>query len=62
MYPYQESEEGGRDGEREEEEEDDERPECKRDEFICLIVFSHDSEAINAAKDAGEAGTVFCIK
>lgn len=40
--------------------EENERPECKRDEFICLVAFSYDSEAIDRAKDAGEAGAV-CI-
>ena len=32
----------------------------KRNEFICLVAFSYDSEAIDRAKDAGEAGAV-CI-
>lgn len=40
--------------------EEDERPECKRDEFICLVAFPYDPEAIDRAEDAGEAGAV-CI-
>lgn len=39
--------------------EEDERPECKRDEFICLVAFSYDSEAIDRAEDAGEASAVW---
>lgn len=39
--------------------EEDERPECKRDEFICLIALPYDSEAIDRAEDAGEAGAVW---
>lgn len=38
---------------------EDERPECKRDELICLVAFSYDSEAIDRAEDAGEAGAVW---
>lgn len=38
---------------------EDERPECERDELVCLVAFSYDSETIDAAEDAGEAGAVW---
>lgn len=38
---------------------EDERPECERDELVCLVAFSYDSETIDAAEDAGETGAVW---